>query len=442
MAASTSILTNKLHEYPQQDVIDGSSAGPDSVLEDCLNQHDGVLQLLHRYAGRTFCTPGKRLRLDAQSYYPDYMNGTGLDELWMCCTVPIVTGVIDTRTNKAPFREGESHVLTPNGQVISLQDLIVASPEAVIGEKMAAFSKSLLGNPTWPIVSKKFDNLNPIPHHLHWAKWEVYDINSYDNPGVSPSHYHTTAMGLYPFVTKDEFLACMKRFGKGAYNDVRHLSPHTMMHIDNGFVMPNGVLHSPTDLCTHELHVTMDEHFLAEDLTLDGRIGAADAFYACREEDYPKDRHEDWEFLVDTFDFTANQDPDFVRKNARPAIPADKFAEDGVEAKWIIYGDFLGDQKCSILRLILAPGAKTQFCPESPALFHTNGGSGRVGKLEVRYHHDMKLGEICPEIGFITQAALARGGVEIANTGSEPLVLTFDFPQNAHSQTPGVASAK
>ena len=39
----------------------------------------------------------------------------------------------------------------------------------------------------------------------------------------------------------------------------------------------------------------------------------------------------------------------------------------------------------------------------------------------------MKLGEIYPEIGFITQAALANGGVEITNTGSEPLVLTFDF---------------
>ncbi|MCH1419843.1 MAG: hypothetical protein L7W40_06055 [Akkermansiaceae bacterium] len=38
----------------------------------------------------------------------------------------------------------------------------------------------------------------------------------------------------------------------------------------------------------------------------------------------------------------------------------------------------------------------------------------------------------------ITQAALDRGGVEIENTGSEPLVLTFDFPQNAHSKTPGV----
>ncbi|EMI41261.1 hypothetical protein [Rhodopirellula sp. SWK7] len=56
----------------------------------------------------------------------------------------------------------------------------------------------------------------------------------------------------------------------------------------------------------------MDEHFLAEDLTLEGRNGAADAFYACREEDYPKDRHEDWKCLVEKFDFAANQDPDFV----------------------------------------------------------------------------------------------------------------------------------
>ncbi|MEM1226141.1 MAG: hypothetical protein AAGJ40_10600 [Planctomycetota bacterium] len=438
MAVSTSTLADKLHEYPQQDVIDGTSGASAAILDDCLNQNDGVLQLIHRYAGRTFCTPGKRLRLDAKSYYPSYMNGTGLDELWMGCTVPIVTGVIDTRTNNAPFREGESHVLTPNGHVIALQDLIAANPEAVMGEKVTEFAKSLYGDPTWPIVSKKFDNLNPIPHHLHWSKWEVYDINSFDNPGVSPSHYHTTAMGLYPFVTKDEFLACMKSFGQGEYNGVRHLSPHVMMHIDNGFVMPNGVLHSPTDLCTHELHVTMDEHFLAEDLTLDGRIGAADAFYACREEDYPNDKHEDWEYLVEIFDFVANQDPDFVRQNKRPAINAEEFVGEGVDAKWIVYGDFLGDQKCSILRLTVKPGAKTQFCPACPTLFHTNGGRGRVGKLEVQYHQDMILGEIYPEIGFITESALSSGGVEIANTGSEPLVLTFDFPQNAHSKTPGV----
>ena len=53
-----------------------------------------------------------------------------------------------------------------------------------------------------------------------------------------------------------------------------------------------------------------------------------------------------------------------------------------------------------------------------------------------------QLGEIYPEIGFITQAALNRGGVEIENTDTAPLVLTFDFPQNAHSRTPGVGVTK
>jgi hypothetical protein len=438
MASSTTTLNEKLHEYPEHEVIDGASDSVGSILDDCLNHYGGVLPLLHRYAGRTFCTPGKRLRLAEESYYPDYMSGTGLDEVWMGCTVPIVTGVIDSRTNKAPFREGESHVLTPNGHVVSLQDLISASPETVMGEKITAFATGLFGEPTWPIVSKKFDNLNPIPDHLHWTKWEVYDINSYDNPGVCASHYHTTAMGLYGFVTKDQFLASMKQFGKADYNGIRHLAPHVMMQLDNGFVMPNGVLHSPTNLCTHELHVTMDEHFLAEDLTLDGRIGAADAFYACREQDYPRDRHEDWEYLVEKFDFAANQDPDFVRKNSRPAIAAEEFIDHGVDAQWIVYGDFLGDQKCSILRVIVQPGGKTTFCPESPTLFHTNRGSGRVGNLDVRYHHDMMLGVVYPEIGFITQAALQNGGVVIDNTGTEPLVLTFDFPQNAHAKTPGV----
>ena len=40
-------------------------------------------------------------------------------------------------------------------------------------------------------------------------------------------------MGLYAFVTKEQFLAFMKRWGKGEYNGIRHLAPHVMMQIDN-----------------------------------------------------------------------------------------------------------------------------------------------------------------------------------------------------------------
>ena len=54
MTASTSILADKLHEYPQHAVIDGTGGGTASILDDCLNKSGGVFQLLHRYAGRTF----------------------------------------------------------------------------------------------------------------------------------------------------------------------------------------------------------------------------------------------------------------------------------------------------------------------------------------------------------------------------------------------------
>ena len=54
MTTATSILPQKLHEYPQQDVIDGSGGESALILEDCLAHNKGVLQLLHRYAGRTF----------------------------------------------------------------------------------------------------------------------------------------------------------------------------------------------------------------------------------------------------------------------------------------------------------------------------------------------------------------------------------------------------
>ncbi len=329
-------------------------------------------------------------------------------------------------------------MITSAGHLVSLQELIETDPKTIIGEVHEQFTRETFGKPTWGIVSKYFDNLNPIPHHLHWKKWEVYDIHRYVNPGTHYSHYHTTAMGLYPWVTKDMLRDCLSRFGAPQGNDIRSLSPHVKVPVDQGgFCMPNGVLHSPTDLATHEVHVLMDEHFLAEDLTLDGAISVEGAFYACREQDYPKDKHGDWDYLVSIFDFEANQDLNFVLRNSRRPLRADKFCSEGVEAFWIVHGDFLGEQKCSILRLVLQPKAKTTLKFDSPCVFHVNRGMGLVGNMGVNFEKTLHLGQITHELGFITQQA-ADGGVLFQNAGKEPFVLTLDFPQNAHKVTPGI----
>jgi hypothetical protein len=322
--------------------------------------------------------------------------------------------------------------------MVALQELIELAPLSMIGARHEDFTRRVFGRPTWGIVSKKFDNKHPIPHHLHWSKWEVYDINRFDNPGVHPSHYYTTAMGLYPWVTKGEFRRCMERFGSPGGNDVRSLSPHVKVPVDQGgFCMPNGVLHSPTNLVHHEVHVLMDEHFLAEDLTQDGTISPEVAFLACREEDYPRDRHGDWEYLTyQKMNFEANQAPNFVRDNARPPLFEPNLSPEGVTAEWIVYGNLLGSQKCSILRLTLKPGASSNFIFRSPCVFHVNKGRGRVGKADFELAPEIRLGQVYNELGFITAHA-SDAGVNITNTGNEMFVLTLDFPQEAHMQTPG-----
>ena len=230
-----------------------------------------------------------------------------------------------------------------------------------MGQKVTAFSRELYGDPTWPIVSKKFDNLNPIPHHLHWAKWEVYDINSFDNPGVCPSHYHTTAMGLYPFVSKDDFLACMKSFGKGEYNGGASLPAcddavgQWICDAKRGASFPHRSLHTRSP-CDHGRTLSS---LRISPLTV-VLVRPMHSMHAVRKT-IQRISMRTWEYLVDNFDFEANQDPDFVKKSSRPAITANEFASDGVDAQWIVYGNFLGDQKVSILRLTLAPGAKTTF---------------------------------------------------------------------------------
>ena len=44
MAASTSNLADKLHEYPQQDVIDGAGDVGKEILDDCLNKNEVLVR--------------------------------------------------------------------------------------------------------------------------------------------------------------------------------------------------------------------------------------------------------------------------------------------------------------------------------------------------------------------------------------------------------------
>jgi hypothetical protein len=429
-----------LFGYPNFALI---SEGVKQAWNDIRDRWQGAYPLHKRWAGRTFCRAANRIRIHPSCLEPIDL-GVQLDEDWICCTSPIVTGVTNKRTGQAPFREGEAVVITPDGEFVMLQHLIEEMPDLTIGKRLKELTRNQFGKPTWPAVSKKFDNVNPIPHHLHLKKKEVYDINPWDNPGVHRSHYLTTAIGLCSWVEMKHLLPCFSDFDSGEYNRIRDFSPHHPMPVGQfgyGFTMRNGILHSPTNLCTHELHMLMDEHLLMENVTLDGAISAEDAWLAVREEDLQDPSHRgDWElFLRQYFEWDANRNPNLIRDNRKEPIPAKRYCQDeDVKALWIVYGRLEGEPTFSILRLIVKPGAHTKLNFDSPFVFHVNQGEGQVCNLYVRLNRKMEFGKLYYEQGFVDFDAVSENdGINIANTGKEPFVLTLDFPAGAHSFVPG-----
>jgi hypothetical protein len=64
-------------------------------------------------------------------------------------------------------------------------------------------------------------------------------------------------------------------------------------------------------------------------------------------------------------------------------------------------------------------------------------GNGRMGKLNLQTPAMIRFGEETEDEVFITHAA-ATAGVEIENTGSEPLVGLRYFGPDTHSKLPNV----
>ena len=95
----------------------------------------------------------------------------------------------------------------------------------------------------------------------------------------------------------------------------------------------------------------------------------------------------------------------------------------------------------SAKELTIEPGAKCVLRDPGASGWITVQGSGRMGKLEIQTPVMIRFGEEPWDEVFITAAA-AAGGVEIENTGREPLVSLRYFGPNVHPSTPQIGDHK
>src|SRR5947209_12798255 len=115
---------------------------------------EGLLRLAPCWVPRSFVLPGRRLRLAPSDYYALGANRGGIDERWFASTTEAAN------ENRTPD-EGLSYVVVNGQRAFTLRDAVGLEGTRLIGKPLWDKYQR------WPVYSKFFDNLGPIPHHMH-----------------------------------------------------------------------------------------------------------------------------------------------------------------------------------------------------------------------------------------------------------------------------------
>jgi hypothetical protein len=157
--------------------------------------------------------------------------------------------------------------------------------------------------------------------------------------------------------------------------------------------------------------------------------------------DMPKDKHRDLDFIIGQLDWDKNVDTHFKDHNYLEPIVDTARSGQGYTDRWIVYGTIDGQQLFSAKELTIEPGAKCLLKDPGASGWTTVQGRGRIGRLHLQTPAMIHFGEETEDEVFIT-AEIALAGVEVENTGSEPLVGLRYFGPDTHSNLPKIGDYK
>ena len=194
------------------------------------------------------------------------------------------------------------------------------------------------------------------------------------------------------------------------------------------------MLHAPGSLCTYEPQWGSDVFGMFQSL-VEGR----EVPWSLLVKDVPKDKHQDLDFIIEQLDWEKNVDTHFKEHNYLEPIVDKAKSGQGYTDRWIVYGTVDGAQLFSAKELTLEPGAKCKLQDPGASGWITVQGRGRIGKLPLQTPAMIHFGEATEDEVFITHEAATKG-VEIENTGSEPLVSLRYFGPDVHAKLPSVGA--
>ncbi len=383
------------------------------LLDQALNSGNGILRLMPAWVPRSFCVPGRRLRLHPNDLYALGGQRGGIDERWFSSTTHADNGP------GTPDDEGLSYIYV-DGQKMTLLEAMELSAASLLGK--AAVEQ--YGG--WVMYSKFFDNMYPLPHHLHQNEEQAALVGKRGKPEAYyyPPQYNFaldtfpyTYFGFEPGTTKDQIMDCLKRWGEGDNGILGYSKAYKLM-LGTGWYVPPGILHAPGTYCTYEPQRASDVFSMWQSLVADYLIVPRENLV----KDVPKDKWNDYDYMMSMLDWEANVDPEFKNHyfcEPKPAAPQ----ADGCKEKWIVYGSDYFSAK----ELTVQPGyTVTVKDPAAYGLICVQG-YGRFGKHGISAPSMIRFGQMTEDEFFVTHEA-ATSGVKITNLSStEPLVILKHF---------------
>jgi hypothetical protein len=385
-------------------------------VQEAIDAGHGVLRLDPCWVPRTFMIPGRRLRLHPDDLYALGGQRGGINERWFSSTTNADNGP------GTPSDEGLSYVRL-GSERFQLKEAVDAAGDLLLGDAVMQREGG------WNILCKFFDNMGPIPHHLHQSEAQARLVGRRGKPEAYyfPPQYNQTFnnfpftfMGLEPGTTKSDVRRCLEQWSRGD-NGILNFSRAFRLEPGSGWQINPGILHAPGSLVTYEPQVNSDVFAMFQS-EVEGRIVPWDLMV----KDVPKAHHHDLDYLVDMLDWDANVNPEFARTNRAFPCPVKPFAETesvGYREQWVCYGTGYYSAK----ELTVLPKRRVTIRDQEAFGLIVTQGHGTLSGLTVSAPTMIRYGQSTEDELFVTALA-AQAGISIENSSdTDPLVILKHF---------------
>jgi hypothetical protein len=311
----------------------------------------------------------------------------------------------------------------PATERVTLAELVSQLGPAVVGQRLWDKYRR------WPMYSKFFDNLGPLPLHLHQMPGDAERVGQQSKPEAyyfpvqlnnHPGRFPHTFFGLEPGTTREQVRACLENWNRGD-NKIQDLSKAYALAPGTGWDVPAGVLHAPGSLLTYEPQGDSDVFAMFQSL-----VDLAPIAWDLLVKNVPAAQSHDLDYIIGMIDWDLNVDPAFRDHRfvaPRPVAPPEEMHAGGFEDEWVAYRS----PAFSAKQTTILPGREATLVDPACYGLIAVQGHGRLGGWPIESPAMIRFGQLTNDEFFVSEEA-ARRGVRVANESDcDPLVVLRHF---------------